>query len=287
MPNLRDIRRRIRSVQNTQQITKAMKMVAAAKLRRSQEKMIAARPYASKMLEVLNSLATRADQTKHPLLDVRPQKTVRVMVVTADRGLCGAFNTNILRFAAGFLRDQEGRQAAVSLELAGRKGWDYFRRRPYTIEDRWTGLFTKIKYEDAEAIAAQLIEAYTQEKCDAIYVIYNQFKSVIAQQVVVEKLLPITRLEPEDGLAVPDYLYEPSEQELYETLLPKHVTFQVFRALLESAAAEHAARMTAMEGATNNARDMIDRLTLFANRVRQAAITKEIIEVVSGAQALG
>jgi F-type H+-transporting ATPase subunit gamma len=287
MPNLRDIRRRIRSVQNTQQITKAMKMVAAAKLRRSQEKMIAARPYASKMLEVLNSLATRADQTKHPLLNVREEKSVRVMVVTADRGLCGAFNTNILRFAAGFLREQEGKDAAVSLELAGRKGWDYFRRRTYTIEDRWTGLFTKIKYEDAETIAAKLIEAYTQEKCDAIYIIYNQFKSVIAQQVVVEKLLPITRLEPEDGLAVPDYLYEPSEQELYETLLPKHVTFQVFRALLESAAAEHAARMTAMEGATNNARDMIDRLTLFANRVRQAAITKEIIEVVSGAQALG
>ena len=287
MPNLRDIRRRIRSVQNTQQITKAMKMVAAAKLRRSQENMIAARPYAAKMLEVLNSLAMRADQTLHPLLNLRPEQRVRVVVITADRGLCGAFNTNILRFSTAFLREKEAEGASVSLEIAGRKGAEYYKRRPWTIEDRWTGLFNRLRYEDADRIAASLIEAYTAEKCDAIYLIYNQFKSVIAQQVVVERLLPIGRLEPAGESAGPDYLYEPTQQELFETLLPKHVTFQVFRALLESCAAENAARMTAMEGATNNAKEMIERLTLFANRVRQAAITKEIIEVVSGAQALG
>ena len=287
MPNLRDIRRRIRSVQNTQQITKAMKMVAAAKLRRSQENMIAARPYATKMLEVLNSMATRVDQTLHPLLHVRPEKTVRVVVVTADRGLCGAFNTNILRFATTFLRELEAKGASVTLELAGRKGVEFFKRRPWGIEDRWTGLFSRLRYEDADRIAATLIQAYTEEKCDAVYLVYNQFKSVIAQQVVAERLLPIGELENTEGLAAADYLYEPTQQELFETLLPKHVTFQVFRGLLESCAAEHAARMTAMEGATNNAKDMIERLTLFANRVRQAAITKEIIEVVSGAQALG
>ncbi len=287
MPNLRDIRRRIRSVKSTQQITKAMKMVAAAKLRRSQENMIAARPYAAKMLEVLNSLAMRADQSLHPLLEVRPEKAVRVVVVTADRGLCGAFNTNILRHAGQFLAEREAAGQTVSLEIVGRKALDHFKRRPSTMNDTWTGLFSKLRYEDADRIAAALMEPYVKGDCDAIYIIYNQFKSMIAQQIVVERLLPIARLEPEPGIAVPDYIYEPTQQELFATLLPKHVTFQVFRAILESAAAEQAARMTAMEGATNNAGEMIDRLTLFANRVRQAAITKEIIEVVSGAQALG
>jgi F-type H+-transporting ATPase subunit gamma len=287
MANLKDIRRRIRSVQSTQQITKAMKMVSAAKLRRSQENMFAARPYAEKMLEVLNSLATRADQGTHPLLEVREEKVVHVVVMTADRGLCGAFNTNILRHAGHFLDElmQEGR--TVALHVVGRKARDYFKRRQYPLESQWVGLFTKIKYEDADAIASQLISLYAEKKCDAIYMIYNQFKSVIAQKLVEEKVLPIARLPVSDPDLGPDYLYEPTQQELFETLLPRHVTFQVFRAILESGAAEHGARMTAMESATNNARDMIDRLTLYANRVRQAAITKEIIEVVSGAQALG
>ena len=287
MPNLRDIRRRIRSVKSTQQITKAMKMVAAAKLRRSQENMIAARPYATKMLDVLNSLAARANQELHPLLRVREEKVVRVLVVTADRGLCAAFNTNILRRASHFVAEREGLGQAVSLELAGRKCLDYFKRRPTPVEDTWTGLFNHLHYEDADRIAGTLMRAYTEERCDAIYLIYNRFKSMISQEVVVEPLLPISRLEPAGESAGPDYLYEPTQQELFNTLLPRHVTFQVFRALLESAAAENAARMTAMESATNNAGDMIDRLTLYANRVRQAAITKEIIEVVSGAQALG
>ncbi len=287
MANLRDIRRRIRSVQSTQQITKAMKMVAAAKLRRAQENMIAARPYSAKMLEVLESLASRSDQTAHPLLQVRPEKKIFAVVVTADRGLCGGFNTNIIRFAGHWLRDRAAEGAEVSLVLVGRKGVDFFKRREVPVQKRWTGLFQKVRYEDAASIAQFLMEAYTHQECDAIYVIYNQFKSVIAQEIVADRLLPIPRQEASEAEGGPDYLYEPSEQALFESLLSKHVIFQIFHALLESGAAEHGARMTAMEGATNNARDMIDRLTLFANRVRQAAITKEIIEIVSGAQALG
>jgi F-type H+-transporting ATPase subunit gamma len=287
MANVRDVRRRIRSVQSTQQITKAMKMVAAAKLRRAQENMIAARPYSAKMLEVMESLASRSDQTTHPLLQVRPEKKIFAVVVTADRGLCGGFNTNIIRYTSHWLRDRSAEGAEVSLVLLGRKGVDFFKRREVPVQKRWTGLFQKVRYEDAKSIAEFLMEAYTHQECDAIYVIYNQFKSVIAQEIVADRLLPLPRQEAVEAEGGPDYLYEPSEQALFESLLPKHVTFQIFHALLESGAAEHGARMTAMEGATNNARDMINRLTLFANRVRQAAITKEIIEIVSGAQALG
>jgi F-type H+-transporting ATPase subunit gamma len=287
MANLKDIRRRIRSVQSTQQITKAMKMVSAAKLRRTQENMFAARPYAEKMLDVLNSLATRADQTLHPLLETRPERSVHLVVVTADRGLCGGFNTNILRRATQLISELESEGKSVTLHAVGRKSWDHFKRRSCPVESHWVGLFAKVKYEDADKIAAHLIDLYASQKCDAIYLIYNQFRSVIAQNLVTEPLLPIQRLPASDPSVGPDYLYEPTQQELFETLLPRHVTFQVFRAILESGAAEHGARMTAMDSATNNARDMIDRLTLYANRVRQAAITKEIIEVVSGAQALG
>lgn len=285
MANLRDIRRRIRSVQSTQQITKAMKMVAAAKLRRAQENMIAARPYSAKMLAVLESLASRCDQTAHPLLKIRPEKNIFAVIVTADRGLCAGFNTNILRFAGYWLRDREAEGAKVTLVLLGRKGVEFYKRRPIPIERQWIGLFQKVRYEDAATIAEFLAQAYSEERADAIYMIYNEFKSVIAQRIVADRLFPIPRRE--GSPTGPDYIYEPSDQALFESLLSKHVTFQVFHALLESCAAEHGARMTAMEGATNNARDMIDRLTLYANRVRQAAITKEIIEIVSGAQALG
>ncbi len=287
MPNLRDIRRRIRSVQSTQQITKAMKMVSAAKLRRAQENMIQARPYSSKMRGVLESLASRCDQTAHPLLKVRPEKKIMALVMTADRGLCGGFNTNITRFATHWMKDRTAEGAEITLVLVGRKGMDFFKRREVRVEKRWSGLFQKVRYEDASDIGQYLAQAYTEERCDAIYLIYNQFKSVIAQQIVADRLLPIPRREEGPAEGGTNYIYEPSEQALFEALLPKHVTFQVFQALLESGAAEQGARMTAMEGATNNARDMIDRLTLFANRVRQAAITKEIIEIVSGAQALG
>ena len=287
MPNIRDIRRRIRSVQSTQQITKAMKMVAAAKLRRSQEKMLATRPYANKMLEVLNSLATRAQESEHPLLAEREPRKVHAVVVTADRGLCGGFNTNIVRRAVEFLREKEAAGAEVSVSLVGRKGRDAFKSRSYRRDADWTGLSAQGAQKDAEAIAGRLVEAFVGEQYDAIYLVYNEFKSVIAQEIRVEQLLPIRRLTFREPEVVRDYIYEPAPKQLFEVLLPKHVTVQVYRALVESAAAENAARMTAMEGATKNARDMIDKLTLYANRVRQAAITKEIIEVVSGAQALG
>ena len=287
MPNQRDIRRRIRSVQSTQQITKAMKMVSAAKLRRAQEGMIAARPYSGKMREVLESLAARCDQSVHPLLHVRPEKRVLAVVVTADRGLCGGFNTNLIRFANRWMKSRGEAGSDLKLVLVGRKGIDFFKRRSVPIEKRWAGIFQKVRYQDAAEIAQFLIDSYTREDCDAIYLIYNQFKSIIAQEIVAERLLPIPRSEGKAKEDQAEYLYEPDEQALFESLLPKHVTSQVFQALLESGASEQGARMTAMEGATNNARDMIDRLTLFANRVRQAAITKEIIEIVSGAQALG
>jgi F-type H+-transporting ATPase subunit gamma len=287
MPNLRDIRRRIRSVQSTQQITKAMKMVAAAKLRRSQERMIAARPYADKMLEVLNSLATRAAASEHPLLAERPLKKLHAVVITADRGLCGGFNTNIVRAAVGYLREREEEGVEVSVSPVGRKARDAFRSRPYRRDGEWTGLTATGASLDAEAIGKRIVQAFCGEEYDAVVLVYNEFKSVIAQEIRVEQLLPIQRMTFREPEVVPDYIYEPAEKELFEVLLPKHVTVQVYRALVESAAAENAARMTAMEGATKNARDMIDKLTLYANRVRQAAITKEIIEVVSGAQALG
>lgn len=210
MPNLRDIRRRIRSVQNTQQITKAMKMVAAAKLRRSQEGMFAARPYAAKMLEVLNSLASRADQTHHPLLEERPEQKVRVLLVTADRGLCGAFNTNLIRFTQHRLQEMEVSAEIQAIDCLGRKGRDYFRRRQWSIGDQWVGKMGRIQYEDSVAIAERLIESFSSKNCDAVYVVYNQFKSVISQKVVMERLLPIERLETKPEEVLLDYLYEPT-----------------------------------------------------------------------------
>jgi len=287
MANLRDIRRRIGSVKNTQQITKAMKMVAAAKLRKAQANMIAARPFASKMLDVLNSLATRADQDAHPLLAKREEKNIRVVVVTADRGLCGAFNTNILRFARREVENLAAKSERVVVDCVGRKGWDHFKRRDFELGEHWSGLFRKVRYQDAEKIAGGYIDAFSKGETDAVYLVYNRFKSVIAQEVVVERLLPIQRLKTNKPEALLDYIYEPTEKALFGSLLPKHVAFQVFHSMLESGAAEQAARMTAMESATSNASEMIDSLTLYANRVRQATITKELIEVVSGAQALG
>ncbi len=287
MPNLRDIRRRIRSVQSTQQITKAMKMVSAAKLRRAQESILRARPYAKKMLEVLNSLATRVDRSKHPLLAERPEKRVHLVVITADRGLCGGFNGNIIRFASQTVKEKQSGAEALALDLIGRKGRDFFRKRTTTVDRQWVGVFQKVKYDHAAEIAGHLAEIYEKGEVDAVYLIYNEFKSAISQRVVLEKLLPISKLAFDEPQVFMDYLYEPTDQELFDTLIPKHVTYQVYRALLESQAAEHGARMAAMEGATKNAKEMIDRLTLYANRVRQAAITKELIEIVSGAQALG
>jgi len=281
MPALIDIRRRIRSVKNTQQITKAMKMVSAAKLRRAQEAMFAARPYARKMMEVLNSLASRAHPDTHPLLQDRGDDRILFVIVTADKGLCGGFNANIIRAAARFLHERQGRD--LRLDLVGRKGRDFFKRRAYKVRNEHVGLFQKLSYASAQKIAADLIDLYTKNEVDQVHIIYNEFKSVIQQRVVVERLLPIQKMMFSPTDPPQDYIYEPGPEGIVAGILPKHVEIQVWRALLESAAAEHGARMAAMDAATNNASDMIEQLTLYMNKVRQAAITKEIIEVVSGA----
>lgn len=281
MPALIDIRRRIRSVKNTQQITKAMKMVSAAKLRRAQEAMFAARPYARKMMEVLNSLASRAQPDAHPLLQDRGGDRTLLVVVTADKGLCGGFNANIIRAAARFLEERQGRD--MRLELVGRKGRDYFKRRAFKVRAEHVGLFQALKYATARALAGELQKAFVEGEVDSVYLVYNEFKSVIQQRVVVERLLPIPKRELQPEEPALDYLYEPDPVAIFAALLPKHVEIQVWRALLESVAAEHGARMTAMDAATNNADEMLERLTLYMNKVRQAAITNEIIEVVSGA----
>ncbi|MEE8184230.1 MAG: ATP synthase F1 subunit gamma [Acidobacteriota bacterium] len=280
MANLRDLRRRIRSVKNTQKLTKAMKMVSAAKLRRAQERILAARPYAAKMLEVLNSLAKRVDPSRHPLLARRGDKRVEVAVITAEKGLCGGFNSNIIKEAILFLQDREG----VTLNLIGRKGRDFFRRRTYGIRREHVDIFRQLDFSHAARITEDLISAYVKGELDAIYLIYNEFKSVLRQNVVVERLLPVGGLKPMEEDPAEDYIYEPGYRKLFDRLLPKHIETQIYRALLESSAAEQAARMTAMDGATQNAGEMIQKLTLVMNRVRQAAITKEIIEVVSGAE---
>jgi F-type H+-transporting ATPase subunit gamma len=286
MPSTIDIRRRIRSVKNSQQITKAMKMVAAAKLRRAQERMFAARPYAAGLRKVLASVSTRVDISAHPLLQSRePESNVVVIVVTADRGLCGAFNANVIRAAQNFIR--ESAFESVSLLTIGRKGGDYFKRRPIPVRQN-VMVAQALSLGVVHEIAESLITDFIEEKIDGVYVVYNEFKSIIAQDVRAERLLPIIR-DFEDATATDqggiDYLYEPGPEQILSDLLPKHIEFQLYRVLLESAAAEQGARMTAMEAATKNASDMIEHLTLTYNRIRQAAITKEIIEIVSGASA--
>jgi F-type H+-transporting ATPase subunit gamma len=291
MPSLLDIRRRVRAVKSTQQITKAMKMVAASKLRRAQERIQQARPYASQMLRVLNSLASRVDPSAHPLLDERRESKAGgralLFVITADRGLCGSFNTNVIKSSATFITENRDRE--VALGLVGRRGRDYFARRGFEVRYEQVNLFAALKFADAKAMAATAIDAFVKGEVDSVYLVYNEFKSVMQQRVVVERLLPIPRgTFDENATATPtvEYLYEPSPDVLFEHLIPNHVEVQIYRALLESAAAEHAARMTAMDAATRNSAEMIDQLTLHMNKVRQAAITREIIEVVSGAQAL-
>jgi F-type H+-transporting ATPase subunit gamma len=344
MPNVLDIRRRIRSVKSTRQITKAMKMVSAAKLRRAQERALAARPYAQMLTNVLQSLVLRADvidpetgKAKHPLLETRPERNIVLVVVTGDRGLAGGFNSNLLKAAQRFLDSKAGLN--VDVECVGRKGRDYYRRRypaqpseeERSAEVRVTGEHIGIlkvpQFNQVSPIAEDIIERYTIGEIDAVYVLFNEFKSVIAQRLVVEQVLPITKigerdieqaielsieererageaatsagieLKPQDtseldrhaalfGTAPVDYIYEQPAAMLFRDLLPKYVSVQMYRAMLESVAAEHAARMTAMDSATNNAGDLIDSLTLTMNRARQAAITKEIIEIVSGAAAL-
>jgi F-type H+-transporting ATPase subunit gamma len=283
MAALLDIRRRIRSVKSTQQITRAMKMVAAARLRRAQDRIFNARPYANQMMTLLSSVVARITDRSHPLLVERPIQRQLLVLVTADRGLCGGFNTNLIRAAQSYV--DEHRDRDVSIVVVGRKGRDYFVRRPVKIIDEHINIFGRLDFSEAQPIAKRIIELYTQEKVDAVDFIYNEFKSIMTQRVMVERYLPIQPIVPSQGEALIDYIYEQPAQEIYNVLLPRYVEIEVYRALLESQAAELAARMTAMDAATNNASDMIDSLTLYMNRVRQAAITREIIEVVSGAAA--
>ena len=301
MPSLIDLRRRVRAVKNTQQITKAMKMVAASKLRRSQERITSARPYAVQMQRVLSSVAAQiaggdpgGDNTLvHPLLIVRkPVARTLVIVVTGDKGLCGSFNTNVIKGAATYVTTST---VPCALALVGRKGRDFFLRRGFDAPFELSGLFQKLKYEHAKEIAQFAMDAFIDGRFDRVMLVYNEFKSVMSQRVVVDQLLPIGQGEVEEAPGTPgtktanagvDYLYEPSAEEIFKQLLPRYVEVQVYRALLESNAAFYAAQMTAMDMATKNSTEMIGSLTLYMNKVRQAAITREIIEVVSGAQAL-
>jgi F-type H+-transporting ATPase subunit gamma len=300
MPSLIDLRRRIRSVKNTQQITKAMKMVAASKLRRSQERIMNARPYADQMRRVLASVASRVDPSIHPLLVAREpgaQNRTLLIIVTGDKGLCGGFNTNVIKAAGAFI---ESNKEPSTLGLVGRTGREFFVRRGFDTMFEQIGIFQKLKYEDAQTIATTAIDAFLGGQVDRVMLVYNEFKSVMTQRVVVDQLLPIARGDVDGGTEptlapVPtggdpraqiEYLYEPAPQEIFNQLLPRYVAVQVYRALLESNAAFFAAQMTAMDTATKNSAEMIAALTLYMNKVRQAAITREIIEVVSGAEAL-
>ena len=283
MPSLLDIRRRIRSVKNTQQLTKAMKTVSAAKLRRAQERVVSARPYANQLRHVLAGLAGRIENVVHPLLEVRPEKRILLLVVTADRGLCGGFNSNLTKAAQNFLRRHDGED--VRLFTVGKKGRDFFRRRGANLVGEYTNFFSKLDVAHAKDIAQQLIEMYSKSEIDAVYITYNEFKSAIQQRIVVEKLLPLGGADLKDTVPGVDYIFEQPPQEILNRLLPRYVEIEVYRALLESVAAEHGARMAAMDTASRNAGDMIESLTLNMNRVRQAAITREIIEVVGGAGA--
>ncbi|MEK6607277.1 MAG: ATP synthase F1 subunit gamma [Myxococcota bacterium] len=285
MPSLKIIRRRITSTKSTQKITRAMKLVAAARLRRAQDGIIAARPYARRLHEVITELAARADATDHPLLERREPRRVALVVITSDRGLCGGFNTNILRRADAFLRDGRASYEAIDLSVVGRKGREYYRHRHVALRREFPGSTSDVAQERAREIARAIIDEFLAQNLDAAYLVYNEFKSAVTQKVTVERLLPIEPL-PLVGLASVDFLYEPGKRELLDHLLPLHVEVQLYRAVLESIASELGSRMTAMESATNNASDMIQRLTLQFNRARQATITKELMEIIGGAEAL-
>ena len=314
MPSLIDIRRRIRAVKSTQQITKAMKMVAASRLRRAHDRILNARPFAKDMLRLMYSLASRVDPSVHPLLAVRdvdaPGARILLIVVSGDKGLAGSFNSNVIKMASQFVIDRPGRQ--ITFRIVGRKARDFFRRRGVAIQGEHVGIFSHLSGKDALAVTAPAIEAFVSGQVDAVYIVYNEFKSIMTQRTVVEQLLPVPRAaldqamlsaasplptgagynedRDRDGRIDPtskiDYLYEPDAATIFNELLPRYVESQIFHAMLESNAAFFAAQMTAMEAATKNSAEMIDSLTLYMNKVRQAAITREIIEVVSGAQAL-
>ncbi|MEW6338439.1 MAG: ATP synthase F1 subunit gamma [Acidobacteriota bacterium] len=285
MANTQALRRRIRSVKSTQQITKAMKMVAAAKLRRAQGRIVEARPYADALEGVLRSLASRVPAHRHPLLDEREERRVTLVVITGDKGLCGAFNSNVLREASTLMRS--GRWQQVDLVLIGRKATDFFKHRGVTPVAVYPELMANVSTEGTIAAARDMADRFSKRDTDSIYLLSNRFRSIMQQKVVLHRLLPVERARLSGGERLAGYIFEPTPAALLDHLLPRYVEFELLRAVLSSQAAEHAARMTAMGAATKNAGEMIDKLTLTYNRVRQASITKELIEIVSGAQALG
>ena len=286
MPSLKDIKKRIGSVKNTQQITKAMKMVSAAKLRRAQEAVVAARPYAQKMQDVLANLALKEDPESHPLLQKRGKERALVILMTADRGLCGAFNSSVSKAAERFVKDNPEGYEQLDVMVIGRKGNEYLKRRGVNIIKVYENIMGKITYATASLIGQEVVEMFSSEKYDAVYVIYNAFRSAISQVPTIDQLLPIVPREVEEGSHVADYLYEPSSSAVLEQILPKNVEVQIFRGLLESVASEQGARMSSMDSASKNAGEMIRKLTLQYNRARQAAITKELMEIISGAEAI-
>jgi len=287
MATLKAIRKRISSIRNTQQITKAMKMVSAAKLRRAQEAAVQARPYAEKMTELLKNVSARVSSEAHPLLQAREEKKIQLVLFTSDRGLCGGYNANLIRAAEAFIR-KNGVDKEIESTLVGRKGADHFRRRRATIVDRYIGILAKPAEELAAEIAQKLIARFTNGETDAVYILYSHFRSALSQVPTLEKLLPVALSETSDGHALPqtEYLYEPGVQELLASLLPRVTDVAVQRALLEAIASEHGARMTAMDSATTNASKMMGSLTLQMNRARQASITRELMEIVGTAEAL-
>jgi len=287
MATLRDIKRRIRSVQSTQKITRAMKLVAAAKLRRAQERILAARPYANKMAELLGHLVSGADGDGHPLLEQREGPRRQIVIITADRGLAGAFNSSIIRRAVELIRESSA--AELTLVVVGRKARDFFRRRPHTIKRDMIGFWDRLAYSHACELADYFMQQYLDDEVDEVFLLYNEFRSVAFQRPVRVRLLPIPRAETGAGEGTTegvDYIYEPSADAILGDLLPRHVRMQVYRALMESLAGEYGARMTAMEAATKNAKDMIDILTIQYNKARQEKITKELLDIVGGAEAL-
>ncbi len=295
MATLRNIRRRISGVKSTQKITKAMKMVAAAKFRRAQESIISARPYARKMKEMIRNLVTSANKNLNPLLQNREVKKVMMVIVTADRGLCGSFNTNLVKAAIQHINtNYKIQQAEGNLQLycIGRRGYDFFSKRGYPVVEKKLNLFNDLKFAQAQEIAGFLVNGYLDGAYDKVEIVYNEFKSVVHQKIVIEQFLPLAQDESASeskekayGFGT-DYIYEPSASNIVNSLIPKHLNFEIWRVLLESNAAEQGARMTAMDNATTNASELIDTLLLSYNKARQAAITKELLEIVSGAEAL-
>jgi F-type H+-transporting ATPase subunit gamma len=286
MPSLKAIRKRISSVRSTQKITRAMKLVAAARLRKAQEQIIAARPYARRLHEVISELATRAGEEAHPLLGHPELHRVQLLVLTSDRGLCGAFNSNVARRAERFLADNQGKIEDVSLAVLGKRGREYFRRRQGPVRREHGGVTTQVAQARAREIAKAAIDDFCRHDLDGVFLVYNEFKSAMSQRVTVEPILPVTPLVLPESAGHIDFIYEPSRRVLLDQLLPLYVEVEVYRAILESIASEFGARMTAMENATNNATEMIAKLTLQFNRARQAAITKELMEIIGGAEAL-